>query len=134
MGRGAALGAVMLAASMLPTTAFAQAVAPKGPLNTLLDIRDALFGCWQWPPLHETTTGMDITIRLSFKRNGEIFGARITYQSKGVSDDERALYYGVLVQALKLCSPLPVSESLGNAIAGRPFFFRFQDTRQQRKV
>lgn len=109
-------------------------VAPKGPLNTLLDVRDALRGCWQWPPLNETKGGMDITVRLSFKRNGEIFGARITHQSKDVSDDERALYYGVLLQALRLCSPLPLSESLGHAIAGRPFHFRFHDTRHQRKA
>ena len=134
MRLGLFLGAVLSATTALPAIGIAQPVAPKGPLNTLLDVRDALRGCWQWPPLHETKSGMDLTIRLSFKSNGEIFGFRITYQSANVSDDERALYYGVLLQALRLCSPLPVSESLGNAIAGRPFSFRFHDTRQQRKA
>ena len=123
--------AVLVAAS---SAAFAKAAAPKGPLNTLADVRQALRGCWEWPPVSETKMGMDLTIRLSFKNNGEIFGARITYQSPDVSEDERALYYGVLLRALTLCSPLPVSESLGNAIAGRPFFFRFHDNRQQRKA
>ena len=32
---------------------------------------------------------MELTVRLSFKRNGEIFGARITYQTPNVSDEER---------------------------------------------
>lgn len=111
-----------------------RAIAPKGPLNTLNDISDALRGCWKWPPLSEINTGMDLTVLLSFKRSGEIFGAKITYQSKNVSAEERAIYHGVLLDALKLCSPLPVSESLGHAIAGRPMLFRFHDTRKERKV
>lgn len=110
------------------------AVAPKGPLNTLNDVANALRGCWRWPPLSEINTGMDLTILLSFKRSGEIFGAKITYQSKNVSAEERAIYHAVLLDALKLCSPLPVSESLGGAIAGRPMMFRFHDTRKERKV
>ena len=46
----------------------------------------------------------------------------------------RTNYDGVLLDALKLCSPLPVTESLGHAIAGRPMLFRFNDTRKERKV
>jgi hypothetical protein len=130
---GALCGGALLAAAW-PAAVSAEAAAPKGPLNTLLDVRDALRGCWEWPPLSETKVGMDLTIRLSFKRNGEIFGARITYQSTGVSEEERSLYYGVLMRTLSLCSPLPVSDSLGQAIAGRPFHFRFHDTRHQRKA
>jgi hypothetical protein len=110
------------------------AVAPRGPLNTLQDLQRAIGGCWEWPPLSATRTGMDLSVLLSFKRDGEIFGARITYQSSGVSDSERALYYGALMRALKLCSPLPLSPALGRAIAGRPMYFRFHDTRQQRKA
>jgi hypothetical protein len=108
--------------------------APKGPLNTLVDIGEALRGCWKWPPLGEVRTGMDLTVLVSFKRNGEIFGARLTYQSKDVSPEERALYHGAMLDMLKLCSPLPVSDSLGNAIAGRPFTFRIHDNRREGKA
>jgi hypothetical protein len=144
-------GAVLAAAILLPQGASAQqwpvpgpgaqqlpvprhGVAPKGPLNTLLDVRDAVLGCWKWPPLSEVRQGMQLTIRLSFKRSGEIFGAKLTYQTPDVSEEERRMYYGVLLEALKLCSPLPVSESLGAAIAGRPFTFRFNDNRKERKA
>jgi hypothetical protein len=144
-------GAVLAAAILLPQGASAQqwpvpgpgaqqlpvprhGVAPKGPLNTLVDIRDAIIGCWKWPPVSEIRQGMELTIRLSFKRNGEIFGAKLTYETRDVSEDERRLYYGVLLDALKRCSPLPVSESLGGAIAGRPFTFRFKDTRKEGKA
>ena len=60
-------------------------IVPKGPLNTMADIRHALYECWQWPPLGASRSGMELTVRVSFKRNGEIFGARITYQTRPVS-------------------------------------------------
>jgi hypothetical protein len=125
----------MVAAALWPQQIAAQyGVAPKGPLNTLRDIGNALRGCWEWPPMSEAKTGMEITVLLSFKRNGEIFGARLTYQSRDVPAEERALYQAVLMRAIELCSPLPVSESLGAAIAGRPFTFRFSDTRMKRRI
>ena len=67
----------------------------------------------------------------------EYLGGEMTlpvYQSQNVSEDERAMYYRTLMEAITLCSPLPVSESLGAAIAGRPFSFRFNDNRRERKV
>src|ERR1041385_1035015 len=102
------------------------AAAPKGPLNTLRELGSAITGCWQWPPGDQIQTGMELTVMLSFKRGGEIFGGRITYQSRYVSEKERALYYEALAQALRLCSPLPVTESLGHAMAGRMFIFRYR--------
>ena len=131
---GLALGVLLLAAAVLPAAGFAESAAPKGPLNTTADIRQALRGCWQWPPASEVRSGIELTVRLSFKRNGEIFGARITYQTPGISEEERALYYGSLLAGLARCSPLPLSAGLGEAIAGRPMTFHIHDTRQQRKA
>jgi hypothetical protein len=125
---------MLLAAALLPVASAAASAGPNGPLNSLADIRQAFRACWRWPPLSETRSGMDMTVRLSFKRNGEVFGVRLTYQKPGVSDEERALYYGALLAALKRCSPLPLSESLGAAIAGHPMTFHIRDTRQQRKA
>ena len=127
-------GVVLLAAAVLPAVGSAEPAAPKSPLNTIADIRKALRSCWQWPPANESRAGMGLTVRVSFKRNGEIFGARITYQSQQVSDEERSLYYRALLAALSRCSPLPLSASLGEAIAGRPMTFHIHDTRQQRKA
>lgn len=129
MGRAAFLGVAMLAA-MPP----AMAEPAQAQLNTIADVGKALKGCWKWPPLSESRAGMEFTVRLSFKRNGEVFGARITYQTPHVSDEERSLYYGALLAALSRCSPLPLSDSLGSAIAGRPLYFHIRDTRQQRKA
>lgn len=132
------VAALAAAAACCPPPALAQrpvqGVAPKGPLNTLADLKRAIRGCWQWPPLGAIHAGMTLTVLLSFKADGEIFGGRITYQTRDVSDDERALYYGALLQMIKRCSPLPLSQGLGEAIAGHPFYFRFQDNRKQRKA
>ena len=127
-------GVVLLAALALPGAGSAEPATPKGPLNTMADIRKALRGCWQWPPAGESHAGMELTVRVSFKRNGEIIGARITYQSQHVSDEERSVYYRALLAALSRCSPLPLSASLGEAIAGRPMTFHIQNTREQRKA
>jgi hypothetical protein len=134
MRLGLSLGMVVLTAVTWPAAAVAEPARAKGPLNTIADIQQALRACWQWPPASESRSGMALTVRLSFKRNGEIFGARVTYQSQAVSDGERALYHGALLQALTRCSPLSLSESLGEAIAGRPMTFHIHDTRQQRKA
>lgn len=82
----------------------------------------------------ESRSQLALTVRVSFKHNDEILGARITYQSQAISDDDRVAYYGALLQTLKRCSPLPLSAGLGGAIAGRPLTFHIQDTRQQRKA
>jgi hypothetical protein len=123
---GLALAGVMVSA---PVSAQA-----RKPLDTLADVKQAIRSCWRWPPIKAIRNGMELTVRLSFKRDGEIFGARVTYQSPDVSEDERVLYYRVLVLTIKRCSPLPVTPALGEAIAGRPFFFRFVDTRKQREA
>jgi len=105
-----------------------------GPLNTIKDVQNAVRKCWVWPPIEDIGPGMDITIMLSFRRNGEIFGGRITYQTPNVSDERRAVYYTALAATIRRCSPLPFSESLGDAVAGRLFSFHFIDNRKQRKA
>jgi hypothetical protein len=127
-------------AGSLPAVALEEGIGdrpgrkPEGPLNTLIDLSRAIGGCWEWPPLEEIQSGMTVTILLSFKRNGEIFGARLTHQSQATSPQERDLYYRALADMMRRCSPLPFTDGLGNAVAGRPFTFRFNDTRKQKKA
>jgi len=133
MRRMALTAAGLALAGVLLSSPVAGAQQRK-PLDTLDDVKQAIRGCWRWPPINAIRTGMELTVRLSFKSDGEIFGARVTYQSPDVSDDERLLYYRALVLTIKRCSPLPLTPELGAAIAGRPFFFRFVDTRKQREA
>jgi hypothetical protein len=129
-----AFGVAALATTASLQAACAESAPPVRQLNTLADVGRAIRGCWVWPPIDRVTTGMELTFMLSFKRNGEIFGGRITHESHNVSDQERTVYYGALADAIRRCSPLPVSESLGNAIAGRPFTFHITENRKQKKA
>ena len=126
----------LLALAIVPAAAedAPERAAIAGRLNTIKDLQDAIKGCWVWPAAADITTGMDITVMLSFRRNGEIFGGQVTYQSPNVSEQERAVYAAALAATINRCSPLPLSDSLGGAIAGRLFSFRFTDHRKQKKV
>jgi hypothetical protein len=62
----------------------AAAQSPRAPINTLNDLEAALLDCWVPPPIEQSRPGMQITVLMSFKRNGELFGQpRIPFQSSG---------------------------------------------------
>ena len=92
----------------------------------------ALLDCWVPPPIEQSRPGMQITVLMSFKRNGELFGQpRITFQSSDASDAERASYRTAVVETLKRCASLPFTEAFGNGMAGEPFTMRFVDDRER---
>jgi hypothetical protein len=122
-----------LAIAVAATSAAAQ--KPQAPLNTLKDIGAALQACWVPPPMDQSRPGMQITVLMSFRRNGELFGQpRITFESAGASDDERLAYRIAVAQMLQRCAPLPFTEALGNAMAGRPFRMRLIDERKLKQA
>src|SRR6266566_4596299 len=83
----------------------------------------------------QSRAGMQITVQMSFRRNGELFGhPRITFESAGASDDERLAYRVAVAKMIKRCAPLPFSNALGNALAGRPFTIRLIDHRKLREA
>ena len=113
------------------------AVAQKSPapLNTLNDLGAALQACWVPPPINASRAGMQITVQMSFRRDGSLFGQpRITFESAGASDDERLAYRIAVADMLKRCTPLPFTDTLGNAVAGRPFSMRFIDSRRLKQA
>jgi hypothetical protein len=123
----------MLAFAALATGVAAQ--APQTPVNTLSELMAALRACWVPPPLDQSRAGMQITVQVSFRRNGELLGQpRITFESSGASDDERLAYRIAVAKMLKRCTPVPVTEALGNALAGRPLTIRFVDNRKLRQA
>ena len=106
---------------------------PEGKLNTLNDVFAALRACWVPPPLAEARPGMEISMRLSFTRKGEVMGEpRFTFVTPGVSAEHRGAYQRAVAAAVSRCAPLPLTDGLGGAIAGRPVSIRFIDQRNQR--
>jgi hypothetical protein len=105
-----------------------QAPAPAPTtVTTLRDVGRAIQACWQ--PTGLDYTGQEITILVSFKRNGEVLGKpRITHYRAGEPNAaNRDAFSQAVRDAFVRCSPLPFSPTLGAAVAGRPFTFRFID-------
>ena len=70
-----------LAIAALSASAVAQ--NPQAPINTPTDLEAALQACWVPPPMEQSRPGMQITVLMSFKRNGELFEQpRIVFQSR----------------------------------------------------
>src|SRR5262249_4873338 len=105
--------------------------APKQHrLNTIGDMFAALRACWEPPAKDDSRAGTQMSVRLSFKRNGEPVGPpRVTYVSPGTSADVRKTYLAAVTASLKRCMPLQFSNGLGGALAGRPIAIRFIDDR-----
>lgn len=103
---------------------------PGQPLNTLQDMFDAFCACWTPPPADEARPGMEITVRMSLNRKGEILGEpRFTFVLRETTDKIKASYRTAVVAMLSRCTPLPLTDAFGGAIAGRPFTLRFIDSR-----
>ena len=103
---------------------------PGHDLDSIGDLFAALRSCWT-PPLAEAAKeGMQMTVRFSFKRSGELIGPpRVTYAPAGVPADVRASYFKAISASLDACVPLKFTDALGGALAGRPIAIRYVDNR-----
>jgi hypothetical protein len=99
-------------------------------LNTIGDMFDALRACWVPPPQDEARPGMQMSVRLAFKRSGHMMGApRVTFTSPDAPPPARGAYHDAIMAALERCTPLPFTSGLGGALAGRPIAIRYVDNR-----
>ena len=103
---------------------------PDHDLDSIGDLFAALRSCWSPPPAAVAREGMQMSVRFSFKRSGEIIASpRVTYATAGVPADVRAAYLGAINASLAACAPLKFTGGLGGALAGRPIAIRYVDNR-----
>jgi hypothetical protein len=96
-------------------------------VNTIREAYARFSSCWKPPPTSRADP-IDITVIVSFNRAGEILGhPRITYESEQASDSDRLQYRLAVMEALQRCTPMPFTESMAGAVAGRPFAIRFRN-------
>jgi hypothetical protein len=107
---------------------------PDHDLDTIADLFAELRSCWSPPPADSARADMQMSVRFSFKRSGEIIATpRLTYATAGVSADTRAAYLKAITSSLDACVPLKLTSGLGGAIAGRPIAIRYVDNRELAK-
>jgi len=124
---------VWFAAALLWLAAAAHAQAQPQQLDTIKDVYAKLYSCWQPPPASRANP-MDITVIVSFNRAGAILGQpRITYESANASDNDRIAYRIAVMETLQRCAPLPFTEGLGGAVAGRPLAVTFRSRKRPPK-
>ena len=103
------------------------AAAQDAPVNTIQDIFQHLRTCWKPPPPAKARP-IDITVVVSFNRAGNILGhPRITYESAEASDSDRLQYRIAVMEALQRCTPMPFTDAMAGAAAGRPFAIQFRN-------
>ena len=103
------------------------AAAQNAPVNTIQDIFQHLRSCWKPPPPAKARP-IDITVVVSFNRAGNILGhPRITYESAEASDSDRLQYRIAVMEALQRCTPMPFTDAMAGAAAGRPFAIQFRN-------
>ena len=121
------------AAALVWLASDASVSAQEQQLDTIKDIFARLHSCWQ-PPLASRASPMDITVIVSFNREGAILGQpRITYESASAGDNDRLAYRIAVMETLQRCTPLPFTEGLGGAVAGRPFAVTFRTRKRPPK-
>ena len=112
----------------------AKYVRPDHDLDTIADLFAELRSCWSPPPADTASKDMQMSVRFSFKRSGEIIASpRLTFATPGVSADTRATYFKAITASLDSCAPLKFTGGLGGAIAGRPIAIRYVDNRELEK-
>ena len=121
-------------AALLLWLAPAPGSAQPAQLDTLKDIFVRLHACWKPPPLSQANP-IDITVVVSFNREGAILGhPKITFESEQASDNDRLKYRIAVMEALQRCAPLPFTEGLGGAVAGRPLAVPFRTRKRPPKT
>jgi hypothetical protein len=104
---------------------------PDHDLNTIGDLFAELRSCWSPPPTDVAREGMQMSVRFSFKRSGEMIGPpRVTFATSGVPADTRDTYLKAINASLDACIPMKFTDGLGGALAGRPIAIRYVDNRE----
>jgi hypothetical protein len=104
---------------------------PDHDLDNIGDLFAALRACWSPPPPDAAREGMQMSVRFSFKKSGEMIAPpRLTFATSGVPADTRDTYLKAINASLNACIPLKFSDGLGGALAGRPIAIRYVDNRE----
>jgi hypothetical protein len=99
-------------------------------VDTIREMFATLRACWQPPLATEEHEGMQMSVRFSFTRDGNLKGPpRVTYVSPDATPEAKQVYQRAIKDTLDRCTPMQFSKGMAGAIAGRPIAIRFVDNR-----
>jgi hypothetical protein len=100
------------------------------PVGQLNELGPLLSKCLELPPEDDAQAGMRLSLKFAFKRDGELVAdPRFTYVTHEAPEKVKAAYQAAALDMLKRCTPLPITDKFGSAIAGRPFVVAIKENR-----
>jgi hypothetical protein len=123
-----------IALTVALATASASSLAQgSAPANTLADLHRQLSTCLAGKPTG--AAGSQLTIMLTMKRDGSVFGKpRVTFSHLEGDRETRQTFVDDVERAVETCLPFRVTPSLGGAIAGRPFVVTFGSPKPEKGI
>jgi hypothetical protein len=119
---------VWLAAAWLSQASVVSAQTAPDQVDNIKQVIEKLATCWQPPSPSQANPYLEITVIVSFRRDGTILGhPKITYESEQATDNDRLMYRIAVMQTLQRCTPMPFTEGMAGAVAGRPFAVKFHN-------
>jgi hypothetical protein len=104
--------------------------APDATIDSIDELFAALRACWDPPASDEAREGVQMSVRFSFKRNGQLIGPPfVTYTTPGTQAATRQVYRDAINAALTRCTPVHFSSGFSAAIAGQPLSIRYVEDR-----
>jgi hypothetical protein len=109
---------------LLSLTAISPCLASE--IDDVGGVVEAVTACWRPPAGLARLERIEQTVRFSLRRDGTMFGEpRVTFVTATPDTRVRLLLTRAAVDAVRNCTPLRLTTSLGGAIAGRPIAVRF---------
>ena len=106
----------------------AQRTAQPEQLDTIKDVFVELHRCWKPPPPSQRQPdGHHGDRQLQPRGRHPRPSAGSPMNPEQASDNDRLQYRIAVMETLQRCTPLPFTEGLGGAVAGRPFAVPFQN-------
>src|SRR5712675_2205237 len=122
---------IRLSITLLCASTVSAAQAEPGQVDNIKEAFARFRTCWKPPPPSQANPDVEITAIVTFRRDGSILGhPKITYESENATDNDRLLYRVAVMEALQRCTPMPFSEGMAGAVAGRPFAVQFQNRKR----
>ena len=118
---------VWFAAAWLSQAPVVSAQTAPDQVDNIKQAVEKLGSCWRPPPPSQANPYLEITVIVSFRRDGTILGhPKITYESEQATDNDRLMYRIAVMETLQRCTPMPFTEGMAGAVAGRPFAVLFR--------
>lgn len=103
----------------------AGSAANAQPASTLAGLWQALDRCTRSVVIPQEAVGSQITVLFSIKRDGELQGRpRITFAQLTGDVGTQEAFVRASLASIARCFPLPITDGLGGAVAGRPLRLR----------